>query len=111
MAVKIQDYLDGELQEIEVLSLRMVYESFGIFRNLYKKKCIELAERPFHAPTDAAGADAAPATDDATGAAARGEGDVGEDEEGRGISVGVAPAGSRPAHEDHPTGGYGAGDG
>ncbi|CAJ1453954.1 unnamed protein product [Effrenium voratum] len=33
---KVQMYLEGELQEIEVTSLRMVYESFTCFRKLYQ---------------------------------------------------------------------------
>jgi len=100
LEAKIKMYLDGDVSDIEVSSLRMVYEAFGIFRNLYRQKCTELAERPFETATgaDAEGAGAADGADGHADAPLSGE--VGEDEEGRGIAVGVAPSGSRPAQED-----------
>merc|ERR1719284_1950716 len=82
---KVKMYLDGELQEIEVSSLRMVYEAFGCFRRLYQQLGTELASRPAAASQQAEGAAQAP---DGGPAAQQGhepgrEGEVGEDEEGR----------------------------
>jgi kinesin family protein 6/9 len=99
---KVKMYVDGELQEIEVSSLRMVYEAFGCFRKLYQQLGTELASRPAAASQQGQGAAQVP---DGGLAAQQGhesarEGEVGEDEEGRGISVGLAPADSRPAAED-----------
>eukprot|EP00928_Gymnodinium_smaydae_P004955 TRINITY_DN116_c1_g1_i1.p1 TRINITY_DN116_c1_g1~~TRINITY_DN116_c1_g1_i1.p1 ORF type:complete len:762 (-),score=210.65 TRINITY_DN116_c1_g1_i1:98-2278(-) len=111
---RVKMYLDGEIQEIEVASLRMVYESFSIFRSLHLALKKELAERPF--ASAAAGAAGGAGTDGlAAGGAGGAEGDVaasgevGEAEEGRGISVGMAPAGSRPVHEDRVQPGPGEG--
>lgn len=108
LETKIQMFLDGDILDMDVPSLRMVYESFRIFREIYKKKCAELSERPFHVPegtVDAAGDKAA-----ADQTLERPEGEVGEDEDGKGISVGVAPSGSRPAQEDRPGVGMGEGE-
>jgi len=100
LETKVQMYLEGEVQEIEVSSLRMVYESFTCFRKLYQDLRTELLNRPIQAaPTAGGDAEAA----DGAGAAATGaeahEGEVGEDVEGKGIAVGVAPSGSRPPQE------------
>jgi kinesin family protein 6/9 len=100
---KVKMYLEGELQEIEVSSLRMVYEAFSCFRKLYQQLGTELASRPVRPrPGEGAGqaAEGAQAAHQEPEGAR--EGEVGEDEEGRGISVGVAPADSRPPGEDRP---------
>merc|ERR1719262_1531362 len=57
---KVKMYLDGELQEIEVSSLRMVYEAFGCFRKLYQQLGTELASRPAAALQQGEGAAQAP---------------------------------------------------
>lgn len=95
---KVKNYLDGEIQEIEVVSLRMVYEAFTIFRKLHQGVRTELAQRPDMAAggrgsvQDASGGVISPTGDELE----RKEGEVGEDEDGRGIAVGVAPSGLRP---------------
>lgn len=98
---KVKMYLDGEIQDIEVQSLRMVTEAFGIFRKLHQQLRTELAQRPVAGPTGGKGDEAA-AEGDTAGMIEpeQQEGDVGEDEDGKGISVGRAPAGSRPAGDD-----------
>lgn len=95
---KVQMYLDGEIQEIEVQSLRMVYEAFGIFRKINQNLRTELTRRPQQAeviteeaPEGSPGE--VPSPDPKEGA-------VGMDEEGKGISVGVAPSNLRPQAED-----------
>lgn len=101
---KVSQYLDGEIQEIEVSSLRMVYEAFSCFRKFHQQVRTELAARPAAGNPRALGRDTQ-AQSGAGGAAANEpvrEGEVGEDEDGRGISVGVAPAGSRPPQEERP---------
>lgn len=100
---KVQMYLDGDIQEIEVQSLRMVYEAFGIFRKITQNLRTELSQRP-----TTVGVAAGVADEVADGGAADGvpmteakEGVVGMDEEGKGgISVGVAPSNLRPQVED-----------
>jgi len=97
LETKVQSYLDGEIQEIEVASLRMVYEAFGIFRKLHQNLRTELSRRPEKAEiiTEEApeGSPEAPASEFAGDA-------VGMVEEGKGISVGVAPSNLRPKEED-----------
>jgi len=81
-----------------VASLRMVYEAFGIFRKMHQQLRAELQRRPEdrrdliteEAPE---GGGEAPAGQD------KGE-EVGMMEEGKGISVGVAPSNLRPKEED-----------
>jgi len=97
LETKVQMYLDGEIQEIEVQSLRMVYEAFGLFRKLHQNLRTELASRPAKPDliTDEApeGSPEAPASEQ--------QGDaVGMVEEGKGISVGVAPSHLKPQTED-----------
>jgi len=112
MEQKVSDYLDGEIQEIEVSSLRMVYEAFASFRRLHQQLRTELSTRPV-APV-AGGVGEGEAGEGGGLAAPEDpkpkEGEVGEDEEGRGISVGIAPSGSRPAQEDRGLAGEGPGD-
>mmetsp|Transcript_6412 Transcript_6412/g.15526 ORF Transcript_6412/g.15526 Transcript_6412/m.15526 type:complete len:726 (-) Transcript_6412:97-2274(-) len=98
---KVRAYLGGEVQDLEVQSLRMVYESFGIFKKLHQQLKTELQNRPVLPAEDEGqlAAEGAPAASQEQEAR---EGEVGEDEEGKGISVGVAPAGSRPPMEDRP---------
>jgi len=98
LETKVQMYLDGEIQEIEVQSLRMVYEAFGIFRKLHQSLRTELSKRPQKADEiveEAAegGAGDAPVAEQREDA-------VGMVEEGKGISVGVAPSNLRPNVED-----------
>eukprot|EP00913_Durusdinium_trenchii_P029008 g27199.t1 len=106
---KVQMYLEGDLQEIEVTSLRMVYESYAIFRKLYQNLRTELANRPtMPLPPQGGDTEAAEGGPGATATETR-EGEVGEDVEGKGIAarvarrvalqVGVAPANSRPPQE------------
>lgn len=112
LEAKCSAYLSGEIQDIEVSSLRMVAEAFSVFRKLHQQLGAELANRPTagYAPANsmpaAGGAMAVGAADQTN---LRG-GEVGEDEEGRGVSVGVAPSGSRPAPEDRGTGAGETGD-
>jgi len=109
---KVKMYLDGELQEIEVSSLRMVYEAFGCFRRLHQQLGTELAARPAVAAQQLEGAQAPGGGPAAQQGHEQGHEQVGEDEEGRGISVGLAPADSRPAAESGPRAPAGeAGDG
>jgi len=110
LETKVQMYLDGEIQEIEVASLRMVYEAFGVFRKLHQNCRMELSKRPVGASeliTDEAvegGAGEAPVTETLEGA-------VGLEEDGKGISVGVAPSNLRPQAEDRgPASGEPGGD-
>lgn len=103
MEQKVRRYLEGEVQELEVASLRMVYETFAIFRSVHIGLRKELAERPFSSAPGGGSEDTA--GKGATGGsgqpgAQHGGVGVGEDEEGRGISVGEAPQGSRPYHGD-----------
>jgi kinesin family protein 6/9 len=102
---KVKQYLDCEIQEIEVQSLRMVYEAFAIFRKYHQNLTKELSQRPETLPAAAfdevMGGDAAGQGADQ---AEQREGEVGMDEEGKGISVGVAPSNLRPRVED-PVGG------
>jgi len=102
LEAKVTMYLDGEIQEIEVTSLRMVFEAFGCFRKLHQQLRTELAQRPAGAGVTGVSADDEAADSGAavTQKPDSREGEVGEDEDGRGISVGVAPAGSRPSQED-----------
>mmetsp|Transcript_592 Transcript_592/g.1371 ORF Transcript_592/g.1371 Transcript_592/m.1371 type:complete len:726 (-) Transcript_592:79-2256(-) len=98
---KVTMYLEGELQEVEVTSLRMVYEAFGIFRSLHQEMQMKLQQAPTSQAAVGQGGDGT--QQGGVAAAEPGEpkeGQVGEDEQGRGISVGVAPADSRPARED-----------
>jgi len=108
---KVSQYLDGEVQEIEVNSLRVVYEAFSCFRKFHQQLRTELAQRPTAGHASARGRDAqAPGSNAAAGnEPGMRDGEVGEDEDGRGISVGVAPAGSRPAQEERTIGGGDAG--
>jgi len=95
---KVQMYLDGEIQEIEVQSLRMVYEAFGIFRKINQNLRTELTRRPEKA--EMIMEDAPDPSGGETPAVEPKEGAVGMDEEGKGISVGVAPSNLRPQAED-----------
>lgn len=100
LEAQVLKYLEGEITDegLEVTSLRMVYEAFSCFKRLYTSLRTELASRPtLLAGHGTAHQDGAPATSADFGDAR--EGGVGVDEQGRGISVGVAPAGSRPAQE------------
>mmetsp|Transcript_62970 Transcript_62970/g.137582 ORF Transcript_62970/g.137582 Transcript_62970/m.137582 type:complete len:730 (-) Transcript_62970:80-2269(-) len=98
---KVKMYLEGDLQEMEVVSVRMAYEAFSCFRKLYNELQTELSQRPTRsmAPTAGAGEATQGEPVDRSEATAPREGEVGESEE-RGISVGIAPSGSRPAQED-----------
>jgi len=105
---KVQKYLDGELFELEVESVRMSLEAFKCFRKKHQEMQRELnrsqeqlqrggftsASPPGASPDE--GGEHAGEGEQATGA----EGFVGESEE-RGISVGIAPSGSRPNQETH----------
>eukprot|EP00403_Amphidinium_massartii_P042422 CAMPEP_0178439628 /NCGR_PEP_ID=MMETSP0689_2-20121128/36265_1 /TAXON_ID=160604 /ORGANISM="Amphidinium massartii, Strain CS-259" /LENGTH=710 /DNA_ID=CAMNT_0020062185 /DNA_START=46 /DNA_END=2174 /DNA_ORIENTATION=+ len=102
LETKVKMYLDGEVQDIEVQSLRMVYETFGIFRKLHQQLRTELQQRPVIPAAPEDGAQAGEGVPAASQEPEQREGEVGEDEEGKGISVGVAPAGSRPPMEDRP---------
>lgn len=111
LKAKVQQYLTGDINDLEVVSLRMVYEAFGIFRQLHQQLQKDLAERPHHAVAAEEEAAAAGGPSASPPPEAR-EGDVGEDEEGRGFSVGVAPPGSRPVQDGDGmmSGGEGEGD-
>lgn len=112
LEIKVKMYLQNEVQELEVASYRMTQEAFALFRKLYDQLKTELSQRPAAAaahPTDLEqGFDGMPAGDATQlgGEGMTGE-VVGEDEEGGGLSVGIAPAGSRPPREDRllPSGG------
>jgi len=97
LETKIQMYLDGEIQEIEVQSLRMVYESFGLFRKFHQNLRTELSKRPTVAEVIAD--EVAESAGEATATEQRDDA-VGMVEEGKGISVGVAPSNLRPPTED-----------
>lgn len=109
LEAKVQQYLDGEVSEIEVSSLRMVYEAFICFRKLYQGVRTELANRPaggYSLPPQEK-PEGADGYDTGGGAAETQEGEVGEDEDGKGIAVGTAPSGSRPPQEERGAGGAG----
>mmetsp|Transcript_48397 Transcript_48397/g.78626 ORF Transcript_48397/g.78626 Transcript_48397/m.78626 type:complete len:725 (-) Transcript_48397:93-2267(-) len=111
LEAKVSMYLEGEIQEIELTSLRMGMECFLSFRKLYQQLRTELAQRPMGAPMSPTGEhEAAVGAGGAAGGHEPREGEVGEDEEGRGISVGLAPAGSRPPMEDRGSAGAAQGD-
>lgn len=97
LETKVQMYLDGEIQEIEVQSLRMVYEGFGIFRKLHQNLRTELSKRPERAEVVAE--EVAESGGEVTASEQPGDA-VGMMEEGKGISVGVAPSHLRPLVED-----------
>jgi kinesin family protein 6/9 len=99
---KVKMYLNGEIQEIEVASLRMVYEAFGIFRKLHQNLSTELSKRPDRAEMIAE--EVAESGGDVAASEQQGDA-VGMVEEGKGISVGVAPSHSRPIVEDRGGGG------
>jgi len=104
LETKVKMYLEGEVQEIEVTSGRIAYEAFACFRKLYNDLRSELSQRPvasFPAPGGADEAEVGTAAEAGDPAAPR-AGEVGESEE-RGISVGIAPSGSRPVQEDRAT--------
>lgn len=105
LGAKLKLYLEHELDERELMqSMRMVYETLRLFRTMYQQQQMELSQRP------TAGGPSGVVTDElgaeGGGAAAAGvpaeprEGEVGTEEEGRGISVGVAPSALRPNVED-----------
>jgi len=108
LEAKVSMYLEGEIPDIEVTSLRMVYEAFIVFRKLHQQLRTELQNRPMGYPMAPGGDDEA-AEAQAAPTGEMHEGEVGEDEEGKGIAVGVAPSGSRPPAEDRGPGG-GAGE-
>jgi len=99
LETKVQMYLDGEIQEIEVQSLRMVYEAFGIFRKINQNLRTELTRRP-NAASEIITEEAPEGFAGEAPTAEPKEGVVGMDEEGKGISVGVAPSNLRPQAED-----------
>lgn len=102
---KVQKYLDGELFELEVESVRMSLESFKLFRKKYQdlqkdlaKKEDQLQRGGYAAGAEKTGADEAAAGE---GGEEQFTGDgVGESEE-RGISVGIAPSASRPMQDQN----------
>jgi len=98
LQAKVKMYLDGEIQEIEVQSLRMVYEAFGIFRKFHQQLRTELLQRPAAGPATATEEEGT--IGEVAPPAEQKEGEVGTEEEGRGISVGLAPSGARPVQED-----------
>jgi len=99
LETKVQQYLDGEIQEIEVQSLRMVYEAFGIFRKFHQSLRTELSKRPEKAGEIFTDEVAEGGPSEVPVAAPEGDA-VGMVEEGKGISVGVAPSNLRPQAED-----------
>jgi len=99
LETKVQMYLDGEIQEIEVQSLRMVYEAFGIFRKFHQNLRTEMSKRP-EMRSDAVIDDLPEGSAGEVPAAENREDAVGMVEEGKGISVGVAPSNLRPAVDD-----------
>jgi len=104
LEAQIKLYLAGE-RELDVQSLRMVYESFAIFRNLYKKEQLRADVAESRPTMSGSKDDPQDGTDPDAGVKKEEEptpkaGEVGEDEDGRGISVGIAPSSSRPAQED-----------
>jgi len=98
LETKVQMYLDGEIQEIEVQSLRMVYEAFGIFRKFHQNLRTELSRRPEKAG-DVITEEAPEGSPEVPSSEFQGDA-VGMVEEGKGISVGVAPSNLRPKEED-----------
>jgi len=98
LETKVQQYLDGEIQEIDVASLRMVYEAFGIFRKMHQQLRAELQRRP-EDRRDLPEAEVAEGGGEVPAGQEKGE-EVGTMEEGKGISVGVAPSNLRPKEED-----------
>jgi len=100
LEVQVKAYLEGDIPQLEVVSLRMVVEAFGIFRKLHQGLQKDLAERPYAAAeqtgqegTGGVGPSSSPQPE-VQGA------DQFDDEEGKGFSVGEAPLGSRPVGED-----------
>lgn len=101
LETKVKMYLEGDVQELEVVSVRMALEAFGCFRKAYNELRTELSQRPMPnagMPSGANEVDGGTKPGDSNQAEPR-TGGVGESEE-RGISVGIAPSGSRPAQED-----------
>jgi len=97
---KVSQYLESEIQEVEVQSLRMVYEAFGIFRTFYQDLQTKLAQMPASTQQVVTDEITAETTGDGVDKAENREGEVGMDEEGKGISVGEAPSHLRPRGED-----------
>eukprot|EP00927_Polykrikos_kofoidii_P015563 TRINITY_DN16932_c0_g1_i1.p1 TRINITY_DN16932_c0_g1~~TRINITY_DN16932_c0_g1_i1.p1 ORF type:complete len:733 (+),score=171.67 TRINITY_DN16932_c0_g1_i1:135-2333(+) len=105
---KVMQYLSGDLEfdDMEVTSRRMFKEGFKIFRNLWNGRPVQpvgqAASAGFGVGAGDDNEDPAGATGGGTaeGFHAAGDANVGEDEEGRGISVGMAPANSKPKQEE-----------
>jgi len=90
----------------------MVYEAFGAFRRLHQQLRTELMQQPSAGVMSGGENTAAHGTEKVSHEPERRESEVGEDEEARGVSVGVAPLNSRPAADDRPVvGGGDQGDG
>jgi kinesin family protein 6/9 len=100
LKTKVKSYLESEIQEIEVQSLRMVYEAFGIFRTYYQELQTKMAQMPASTQQVVTDEVTAETTGDGVDQAEHREGEVGMDEEGKGISVGEAPSHLRPRGED-----------
>lgn len=111
LEAKVKAYLNEDIQEIEIVSLRMATEAFSIFRKLYKSSGRkDFTTRPVTGGQTTGGGPDAQADDSANASLEpeQREGEVGEDEEGRGgISVGIAPSSSRPVREDRGPAGSG----
>lgn len=109
---KLKQYINGEVADPpQIQSLRMVYEGFAIFKKLYNEQATELSKRPMGAAAMAGGGDEA--GDGAPAAAYDNEeqdGQVGDYEEERGVSVpargegNFAPSNSRPPADDYRNG-------
>lgn len=119
LEAKVQQYIDGEVETLEVASLRMVHETFACFKRLLQQaRQAAPARGPEPAPVPAPDA-GGPGAEAYGGLGAGGEaeeagggvgagagGGVGEYEEERGVSVpgrgegSFAPAASRPPREE-----------
>eukprot|EP00397_Hematodinium_sp_SG-2012_P021487 GEMP01022200.1.p1 GENE.GEMP01022200.1~~GEMP01022200.1.p1 ORF type:complete len:717 (+),score=173.24 GEMP01022200.1:125-2275(+) len=102
---QVKQYLDGGMQELDVPSLRMVHESFAVFRKLYQQLQQELASRP--TLPSSAQTDVKPDAADLPVQLEPKDGEVGEEQQNtEGFSLGVAASGSRPVidvpEEDSP---------
>ncbi len=97
---KVRGFVDGETEQIEVDSIKMVHESFSILRRMIHGLQKELRERPTRGDFMAAGAQkgASAASDTEAGVQDPVPADaVGLDDEQRsGFAVGVAAPGSKP---------------
>eukprot|EP00746_Dinoflagellata_sp_MGD_P160851 gnl/MRDRNA2_/MRDRNA2_87784_c0_seq1.p1 gnl/MRDRNA2_/MRDRNA2_87784_c0~~gnl/MRDRNA2_/MRDRNA2_87784_c0_seq1.p1 ORF type:complete len:730 (-),score=184.67 gnl/MRDRNA2_/MRDRNA2_87784_c0_seq1:30-2219(-) len=99
LEVQVKAYLEGDIPQLEVVSLRMVVEAFAIFRKLHQGLQKDLAERPHAAVEPGAQGEAGGVGPSSSPQPEIQGADQFDDEEGKGFSVGEAPLGSRPMAE------------